>query len=88
MNKKKWIVTGIGLVLLVLGVIVTVVTRSGALAENAEASNKVSFALGLIMTLVGIVIPIVASVPEKKKTDVRTLSMAALFAAQIGRAHV
>ena len=80
-NKKKWIAVGAGLTLLVLGVIVTVVTRSGALAENAEASNKVSFALGLIMTLVGIVIPIVASVPEKKKTDVRTLSMAALFAA-------
>ena len=80
-NKKKWIAVGAGLTLFVLGVIITVVTRSGALAENAEASNKVSFALGLIMTLVGIVIPIVASVPEKKKTDVRTLSMAALFAA-------
>ena len=81
MNKKKWIVTGIGLVLLVLGVVITVVTRGAALAEDAGNGAKIPFALGLILSLLGIVIPIVASVPEKKKTDVRTLSMAALFAA-------
>ena len=81
MNKKKWIVTGIGLVLLVLGLVITVVTRGAALAEDAGNRAKIPFALGLILSLVGIVIPIVASVPEKKKTDVRTLSMAALFAA-------
>lgn len=81
MNKKKWIVTGIGLVLLVLGVVITVVTRGAALVEDAGNGAKIPFALGLILSLVGIVIPIVASEPEKKKTDVRTLSMAALFAA-------
>ena len=81
MNKKKWISLSAGLVLLALGVIVTLVTRSGALAENAETGAKIPFALGLIMILVGIVIPIMASLPKKRATDVRTLSMAALFAA-------
>ena len=80
-NKKKWIACGSGLPLLVLGIVLTVVTRSGALAENAETGAKIPFALGLIMILVGIVIPIVASLPKKRATDVRTLSMAALFAA-------
>ena len=81
MNKKKWISLSAGQVLLALGVIVTLVTRSGALAENAETGAKITFALGLIMILVGIVIPIVTSLPKKRATDVRTLSMAALFAA-------
>ena len=80
-NKKKWITLGVGITLLVLGVILTIVTRSGALAEDAAAGAKVPFALGLIMILMGILIPVAGAVPEKKPTDVRTLSMAALFAA-------
>ena len=80
-NPKKWICLGIGLTLLVLGIVLTAVTRAGALAENAAAGAKIPFALGLIMILVGIVVPIVGAMPEKRDTDVRTLSMAALFAA-------
>ena len=80
-NKKKWVTMGIGATLLVLGVVLTLVTRAGALAEEATAAAKVPFALGLIMILIGIVIPIIGAMPERKPTDVRTLSMAALFAA-------
>ena len=80
-NKKKWVSMGIGVTLLVLGVVLTLVTRAGALAEEATAAAKVPFALGLIMILIGIVIPIIGAMPERKPTDVRTLSMAALFAA-------
>ena len=80
-NKRKWISFGIGITLLVLGVILTVVTRSNALAEEAAAGAKIPFALGLIMVLLGIVIPLIGALPEKRTTDVRTLSMAALFAA-------
>ena len=79
--KKKWITLGSGLTLLVLGIVLTVATRSGALAEEATNSMKIPFALGLIMILMGIVIPIVGALPEKKTTNVRTLSLAALFAA-------
>ena len=81
MNKKRWIGLCVGLVLLVLGTVLTVITRSGALAENADNSMKIPFALSLILVLVGLVISLVGFIPEKKKTDVRTLSMAALFAA-------
>lgn len=80
-NKSKWIALGVGLTLLVLGIVLTVATRAGALAENAGDGSKIPFALGLIMILMGIVIPVASARPEKKKTDVRTLAMAALFAA-------
>ena len=80
-NKKKWIALGIGMTLLVLGVILTAVTRNGALAEDAANGSKIPFALGLIMMLMGIVIPLIGAIPEKRTTDVRTLSLAALFAA-------
>ena len=80
-NKKKWITMGIGLTLLVLGIVLTLATRPGALAEEALDGAKIPFALGLIMILLGIVMPIIAALPEKKPTDVRTLSLAALFAA-------
>lgn len=79
--KKKWITGGVGLALLVLGILVTVFTRSNALAEDAVNGAKIPFALGLIMILVGIVVPLIGAMPEKRTTDVRTLSMAALFAA-------
>lgn len=80
-NKTRWITLGVGLTLLVLGILLTVITRSGALMEEATAGAQIPFALGLIMILVGIVIPFVGIRPEKKPTDVRTLAMAALFAA-------
>ena len=80
-HKKKWIAFGIGITLLIIGVILSVITRTNALAEAAETGDKIPFALGLIMVLMGIVIPVIGAMPEKRTTDVRTLSMAALFAA-------
>ena len=80
-NKKKWIAFGVGITLLVLGVILAAVSRSGALAENAANGAKIPFALGLIMVLTGVVIPVIGALPDKRTTDVRTLSLAALFAA-------
>ena len=80
-NKNKWIAMGAGATLLVLGIVLTAVTRASAVAENAPDGSKFPFALGLIMILLGVVIPLVGMRPEKKETDVRTLAMAALFAA-------
>ena len=80
-NKKKWVSLGVGLALLAVGIVLTVVTRSGALAEDAVNGAKIPFALGLIMIVAGIVVPLAGSVPERKPTDVRTLAMAALVAA-------
>ena len=81
MEKKKWIAVGSGIALLATGILLTVLTRAAAIAEGAETGEKVIFALGLIMIVAGVVIPLVGALPERKPTEVRTLTMAALFAA-------
>ena len=80
-NKSKWIALGVGLTLLVLGIVLTVATRAGALAENAGDGSKIPFALGLIMILMGIVIPVASARPEKKKLVGGLLLSAALVSA-------
>ncbi len=80
-NKSKWIAMGVGVTLLVLGIVLTAVTRAGAIAEGAANGVKIPFALGLIMILAGIVIPLAVAAPERKPANVRTLAMASLFAA-------
>ena len=81
MKKKNWIALGIGCAVLAGGVVLTVMTRAAAIAEEAVTSAKIPFALGLIMILCGFLIALVGALPERKPTNVRTLSMAALFAA-------
>ena len=81
MKKKNWIALGIGCAVLVGGVVLTVLTRAAAIAEEAVTSAKVPFALSLIMILCGLLIALIGVLPERKPTNVRTLSMAALFAA-------
>ena len=80
-SRKKWIMPAVGLALIVLGVVLAVFTRAGALAEGSTNGTKMPFALSLILILIGIAVPILGTMPERKPTDVRTLTMAALFAA-------
>ena len=56
-------------------------TKGSRGGKKSADRTPMIIAFGLIMILVGIVIPVVAMLPERKPTDVRTLSMAALFAA-------
>ena len=42
-SKAKWLTMGIGLTLLVLGVVLTLITRAGALAEEAATGAKIPF---------------------------------------------
>ena len=79
--KKKWIALGIGGAVLAGGVVLTVLTRAAAIGENATTGAKLPFALGLILILCGSLTAVVSLLPERKPTNVRTLSMAALFAA-------
>lgn len=81
MKRAKYIPIIIGILLTVLGAVFIALTRSAALAESASTGNKVLFALSLICVLAGILTAIAGSLPERKPTNVRTLSMAALFAA-------
>lgn len=81
MNKRKWILSTLGLVLTAAGVTAVVLTRADAIAEGAAAASKLPFALGLIVLLVGLLTLISAVLPPKKRIGVRTLTLAAMFAA-------
>lgn len=63
------------------GIALVFTTRTAALAEGAAADATIAFALSLILTLMGVVAVIAALIPQQKKVEVRTLTMAALFAA-------
>ena len=81
MKNKKWLVSILGAVMLAAGVVLVCLARTGALAENAQMSGKVFFALSLILAVLGLVLLILGFVPKRQETDVRTLATAAMFAA-------
>ena len=81
MKKNRLIPLIAGIVLTVLGIVLVAMTRSAAILKEAPISAKMPFALALIAALVGLVVIITALLPEKKPVNVRTLAMAALFAA-------
>lgn len=82
MKNTKMIKLIFGGVLSVLGVVLVCLFRGKALADGATAGQTVPFALGLILTLAGILLAVVGIVPRQHEpVKVRTLSMAALFAA-------
>jgi len=81
MKKNKRLLVLIGLVVAAAGAGLAVFTRSAALADDATAAQTIPFALSLILTLAGLVVLIAGLVPRRQQTQVRTLSLAALFAA-------
>ncbi len=81
MKQKNWISLICGAVVLALGIVLTVLTRTAALAEGATAAQTVPFALSLILSVVGAVAILLGLLPPPKKVEVRTLTLAALFTA-------
>lgn len=81
MKKKNWIVFGCGVAIFALGVVLTLMTRKAALAEAAGAGQTVPFALCLILAAAGVLTCVVGMLPPRQKTEVRTLTLAALFTA-------
>ena len=81
MKKKRLMPLCIGSVLAILGIVLTVITRSAAIINDAPISAKMPFALALIALLVGLVTVIAALIPERKPVNARTLAIASLFAA-------
>lgn len=81
MKRSKLITLIVGVLIAGLGIAAVCLTRSAALAEAAAAGDKVLFALSLICILIGILVAVAGVLPERKPVNVRTLSMAALFAA-------
>lgn len=70
-----------GIALSVLGIASVLATRSDALADGAGTGAKTLFALSLICVVAGVLTVVASLLPARKPTNVRTLSMAALFAA-------
>lgn len=81
MNMKKILAPAAGLVLTILGVVLTCLTRPAALAEAATAGQSLYFALSLIVVIAGVVTLIVSLVPQRRHSDTKALTMAAMFAA-------
>jgi len=81
MNTKKWIQSVLAVILASAGIALVLIFRTPAIAENALLAHKIPFVLGLILILVGLVILIAGLLPQKGRTNIRTLTMAAMFAA-------
>ena len=81
MNKKTWTALAASIVVFAAGLFVTLQTRADAIVKGAAASATVPFALGLILTLLGLLGAVVSLLPARKSTDVRTLTLASIFAA-------
>mgnify|MGYP000565640965 CR=1 FL=1 len=81
MKKQQWLTVLIGALVLIAGIVLVAFTRAAAIAESATAPQKMSFAVSLILALLGLILVIAGLVPERRKTDVRTLATAAMFAA-------
>ena len=81
MKEKKLTGRIAGAAVSVLGLILTLVTRGSAIAEDASSGAKLAFALSLIVLIVGVVVLIAAFAPKQGKMDTKTLTMAAMFAA-------
>lgn len=81
MSKKISIQSIISILAAISGLVLTLFVRPSAISENATATAKLLFALGLLL-LFGSVVSLLAGVlPRKEKTDIKTLTMAAMFAA-------
>ena len=81
MKQSKLILLIGGGILTVFGVLFAVLTRTAALQQEAAAAQTVPFAISMILAVVGLLLVVIGLLPEPKKVSVRTLCMAALFAA-------
>lgn len=81
MKGKKIISLVIGLLLMAAGILAICLTHGGATAETATWKSLVPFALGWILAVIGLLVFVVGFLPNRNTTNVRTLTMAAMFAA-------
>ena len=79
--KKQVLQTIIGSVITAAGLAAVILTRSQALAEGAGDGEKLLFAFSLIALIIGVVVIVTAYAKPARKTDVMTLTLAAMMAA-------
>lgn len=78
--QRKWIRYTLGLVLAASGLTAVLLSRADAIASDAQAAQKIPFALGLIGILIGLMV-IISGITPGKPVGIRTLTMSAMFAA-------
>lgn len=81
MKKSKLLTMILGILLIAVGLTAVLLTRTDAIAEGAALNDKLPFTMGLIGCIVGAVLLIAALLPQRRTTNIRTLTMAAMFAA-------
>jgi len=81
MKKSKLLTLFLGILLIAISLTAVLLTRTAAIAEGATMNEKLPFTLGLIGCIVGLVLLIAALLPQRKPIHIRTLTMAAMFAA-------
>lgn len=64
-----------------LGLILSLLSRGSAIADNADSGSTMVFALCLILTIMAAVALAASFLPGPATTDIRRLTMAAMFAA-------
>lgn len=78
--KKKYS-TILCLLISALALALAIFTRSGAISDTATSASKAIFALSVIVCIGALVVALSSLREKPRKTDVRALAMASLFAA-------
>ncbi len=81
MKKTPVFLSIIGTLAALLGLILVLLSRNNALADNASAGSKLLFVLSLILLVIGVTTVIAGLIPSGKPLQVKTLTSAAMFAA-------
>ena len=81
MEHRKSIRFVIPVLIAMAGFVTVWLTRTNAIAEGAVFSQKLPFVLGLILTVVGLLVLLAGLFPKKETIHIRTLTLAAMFAA-------
>ncbi len=81
MKYRGWPQCLLGTVLAGAGGLLVVFTRAEAIRADAAAQDTLPFSLGLILLFVGLVVAVCGLLSARKPANVRTLTMAAMFAA-------
>ena len=81
MNSRKWLQPVISVFIAAVGLWLVFATRAAAIAEDATLGAKFPFVAGLILTVIGVLTFITGLLPKRRPVDIRTLTMAAMFAA-------
>jgi len=81
MDRRKWIQPVVAAGMVLAGLLAAFLTRDAAITENAALAQKLPFVVGLILIVLGLLVFVAGILPRHHPVNIRTLTMAAMFAA-------